>query len=421
MVSSDLLRAGCDLLRELSGGQSPLALSSLAPRLTDGIVIRIRERELPVQDRVSSYLESHGVDAAPRGARIALVSEPGLPEETSATFLEDLIAVLHRRGVDQAIQVRTRSVQELEAGLAAGGGRRGIGARCDVDAVWFVLRTKTVEPAPKMFELFRRLDALRVPWRRAYADDARDYSVGDQAGSLIQAVGGVTHRIGLRGARTLPWTLGIDLSHHRDVEQSRVCVTLVGPAGRLTGAWCALQARDETARPESLRPLVRMAGERLRESGGTDVVLVIRDGKHFKGDRPALYREELETGAEVLELAKNGNPPLFEEPADGCPISPGTAVSGFHPESDWIFLLPGVTQETGGLGSVLKFRRLKGGDSSKFTDRDLAEALVALTYAPVLGSRRSNFPAPIYWADGIAGASDVDLRFRGQADVFHLR
>ena len=73
-----------------------------------------------------------------------------------------------------------------------------------------------------------------------------------------------------------------------------------------------------------------------------------------------------------------------------------------------------MTQEVGGLESVLKFRRRPGGDSSAFADRDLAEILVALTYAPGLGSRRSRFPAPIYWADGIAGANDRDLRFRGQ-------
>ena len=47
----------------------------------------------------------------------------------------------------------------------------------------------------------------------------------------------------------------------------------------------------------------------------------------------------------------------------------------------------------------------------------LARILFAQTLMPGLGLRQRRLPAPIYWADGIAGASDDDLRFRGQCVV----
>ncbi len=417
LAPAPLLREGCALLRELSEGREPLALSPLEPSLTEEITIRIRERELPVRDRLAGYCENHGMDVLPQDARIALVPESGVSEAAARLFLEALIQSLRRRKADEKVQVQVRSVAELASGLAAGGGYRGIGVSCDANAVWFLLRGKVVDPGPKMLEFFRRLDSVGIPWRRAYADDPRAFSVRDQTGSLLQAVGGVPHRVGLKGARTLPWSLGVDLSHKREAGPSRLCVTLVDPEGRLRGAWCREQVRDETARTETLRPLLREAASKLRASGGAEMVLVIRDGRFFENEVPSLYRGELGTKVELLELVKNGTPPLFEISAGGDPVPPKGAVAGLRPDGDWVYLLSGVTQEVGSLESALKFRRTRGGDSSMFSDQSLAEALVALTYAPSLGSRRSRFPAPIYWADGIAGASDSDLRFRGQSLV----
>ena len=43
------------------------------------------------------------------------------------------------------------------------------------------------------------------------------------------------------------------------------------------------------------------------------------------------------------------------------------------------------------------------------------DALIGLSLAPGLGMHRREKPAPIYWADGIAGAHSGDLRFAGNA------
>jgi len=52
-----------------------------------------------------------------------------------------------------------------------------------------------------------------------------------------------------------------------------------------------------------------------------------------------------------------------------------------------------------------------------FTAGELADTLVGLSLAPGLGMHRRERPAPIYWADGIAGASPTDLRFAGNAPI----
>ena len=44
--------------------------------------------------------------------------------------------------------------------------------------------------------------------------------------------------------------------------------------------------------------------------------------------------------------------------------------------------------------------------------------MISLMYSPGLGNKLRGTPAPIYWADGIAGASDADLRFRGQKTTY---
>lgn len=409
-----LLQNGLELLCGLSSGAEPLTLARLAPDLASDVVIRIRGAELPARDRLAAYHEQQGIHSLPEGPWIALIPEEGVAPETATRFAETLLAVFRRRKIDSRIRIAIRTVAQLEERFPSGGGAQPFRKEASSGAVWFLLKTRSAEPSSRMLELFRRLDQAGAPWRRAYADDPLEHSVRDQAASLIQAVGGIPHRVGLREGRVLPWSLGVDLSHNHHADRSRLCVTLVSPDGALEGAWVREQPRDETARTENLRPLLREAAGTLRAAGGAGIVLAIRDGRLFENENPDLYRSELGTRVELLELAKNSNPPLFEEEDGSGPRPPRGAVAGFHPSGQWVYLLPGVTQEVGGLESVLRFRRRPGGDSSAFADRDLAEILVALTYAPGLGSRRSRFPAPIYWADGIAGASDRDLRFRGQ-------
>lgn len=414
LAPARLLEEGRALLLELSGGREALSLERLDPELSRGVVIRIGEQELPVRDRLAGYHEKHGVDSSPGSAWVALIPEDGIPREVEERFEGALRTACARRGLQGRIEVLRRRVDVVERRLREYEQTASGKPLWTSGVVWFLLRSKSERPPESFLELFRRLDRAGVAWRRAYAGDPWRYSVRDQVGSLLQAVGGTLHRVGLAGGRELPWSLGVDVSHPLDGESSNLCLTLVDPSGRLAGFWRCEQPRDETARTASLGPLLRDAGRRLADLGGAEIVLAIRDGRLFENEKPLLYQSELGARVELLELAKNNVPPLFEEGHGGSAHVPIGAVAGRHPDSEWVYLLPGVTQEVGGLEAALKFRRCLGGACGAFDDRALAEILVALTYAPGLGSRRSRFPAPIYWADGIAGASGSDLRFRGQ-------
>lgn len=52
-----------------------------------------------------------------------------------------------------------------------------------------------------------------------------------------------------------------------------------------------------------------------------------------------------------------------------------------------------------------------------YSPTDVADSLIGLSLAPGLGMHRREKPAPIYWADGIAGVNPDDLRFAGNAPV----
>ena len=74
--------------------------------------------------------------------------------------------------------------------------------------------------------------------------------------------------------------------------------------------------------------------------------------------------------------------------------------------------LPAVKQKHFGQG--FKIHRRDEWNELSLQSRDFDAIITALVHAPGLGNKERSLPAPIYWADGIAGASENDLRFRGQ-------
>jgi hypothetical protein len=47
------------------------------------------------------------------------------------------------------------------------------------------------------------------------------------------------------------------------------------------------------------------------------------------------------------------------------------------------------------------------------TPAEIANHVLSHCHAPGLGLHAHRLPSAIYWADGIAGSDDFDLRFRG--------
>lgn len=321
-------------------------------------------------------------------------------------------AAFERRGVNDTI-VRVITLKKLEARLAELD-QRGSPKRRDVP-VLFMLARNDEPPSDRMIRAMGRMDRHFLPWRRAYATDDRNWSVSDQVGSLLQAAGGTSHAIALAGGESMPWSIGIDVSKRDDY--SRVATSLVDPNGRLTGSWILDQARQENIEPDVLRRLLDATADRVPSEDRSSGILVIRDGRVFESENVDDYTRDLGAPVTLVELRKYGNPPLLLDRNAHLPLGPmaswlpqvGNGTLGF------LVTLPNSTQER--FDIPLKIWMPDAWDGLGLGPERLARILYAQTLTPGLGIRRRRLPAPIYWADGIAGASDNDLRFRGQCAV----
>ncbi len=285
-------------------------------------------------------------------------------------------------------------------------------------AVLLLLLRANGEPVPEQCRsLMEGLDRNSLQWRRAYGDDPIEYSIPDQLPSILQAAGGRPHRTLLADGTRLPWLIGIDLSHKWEADESTLCISLVDPDGLLQGAWCSRHSRNEQIDGARLRPLLRLAAQVVEERDDEPRILVVRDGRLFEGEDHRAYLELLGAASSLVECIKGGNPQLFLSTARGAQL-PDRAMWAAVPNACSGFLVPFPQRSRKALDRVLKIRCRPEWDGLGLGATGVAECLMASTFAPGLGLKRRTLPAPIYWADGIAGADDSDLRFRGQRVVF---
>ena len=278
-----------------------------------------------------------------------------------------------------------------------------------------MLARNDVPPSDRMIRVMGGMDRHCLPWRRAYATDDRNWSVSDQVGSLLQAAGGTSHAVALEGGERMPWSIGIDVSKRDDY--SRVATSLIDPSGRLSGSWILDQARQENIEPHVLRRLLHATADKVPPEGRSAGILVIRDGRVFESESVDDYTRDLGAPVTLVELRKYGNPPLL---LDRHALLPTGPVVGWLPQVPngtlgFLVTLPNSTQDR--FDNPLKIWMPGAWDGLRLGPERLARILYAQTLTPGLGLRRRRLPAPVYWADGIAGASDSDLRFRGQCAV----
>ena len=289
---------------------------------------------------------------------------------------------------------------------------RGRGSLQKNTVVLFLAPDKESDLSADSLSLLENLDRLGVRYRRAYVNDPWDFSVPDQLPSLLQAAGGRPHRVDIRVGERSVWSVGLDLSHH--TQNSSLAVTLVSPNGELVRAWTTQHRRDETIDVGHLTTLLGGAAQTIREFGtAEDVVLILRDGRLFENERAEMYLRPFTHPVGLVEVRKYRTPLVMVGP------HPALAPSAFEAAGGMIFLscTPPRTKDI--LPSQLRVR-LDRSTQIRLEPRDVAQALIDLAAAPGLGMQRYTLPAPIYWADGIAGASDSDLRFRGSGALVHL-
>ena len=355
--------------------------------------------------------EQGGFLSAPDSLEVLVCRDEGVGSTPATDYARRARDEFAKRGVIASF--RDVTLDQLEARLEELA-RGAIVKRRDVP-VLFMLAGEEERLSGRLSHVMRCLERHRLPWRRAYATDDRTWSVSDQTGSLLHAAGGHPHAVVLARGGCLPWSIGIDLSHRGT--SSRVAASLVSPDGRLAGNWTLDQARQENIDSAVLRRLLVAAAREVPAGDRSSGLLVVRDGRVFESEDVGDYRRELGGPVTLVELRKSGNPPLLLGNDARVPNRP---FVGWLPEAvdgslGFLVALPSLPRAE--FGSVLKIWMPQAWDGMRLGPERLVRILFAQTLMPGLGLGRRRLPAPVYWADGIAGASDHDLRFRGQLVV----
>lgn len=403
-----------DRLQVACGGhlQGPVGLDAAGPDPQNTIRLLGSTNAFPADTNPRVVHKEGGFLSARDGLEVLICGDANVARAPINDYSERAKAAFERRGVNGTV-VRVIELDSVEARLAQLD-QGGTAKRSDVP-VLFMLAHTGVPPSDRMTRVMGGMDRHRLPWRRAYATDDRNWSVSDQVGSLLLAAGGTSHAVSFKGGERMPWSIGIDVSKRDDY--SRVATSLVDPNGRLAGSWFLDQARQENIEPHVLRRLLRATADGVPPKDRSDGILIIRDGRVFESESVDDYTRDLGAPVTLVELRKYGNPPLLLDRDAHLPTDP---VVGWLPQvpngtPGFLVTLPNSTQ--GRFDNPLKIWMPDAWDGLRFGPERLARILYAQTLTPGLGVRRRRLPAPVYWADGIAGASESDLRFRGQCAV----
>jgi len=229
--------------------------------------------------------------------------------------------------------------------------------------------------------------------------------------SILIAAGGRPHRSPTSASGRPIWTVGVDLSHQTESPVSILALTLVDPDGGLVDAWTIKQQRDETVRIESITVLLANCRKRLASCDGAPNVMVLRDGRMFENEDGNLYSEVLKTHVSLFEYRKRGNPQIAWNGVGHSLIR--KPLAALVPGASTMFLVTAPSRDERTLPAVDKVTWRPEWNGLKLKPSEIANILATSAAAPGLGLHPRHLPAAIYWADGIAGANEEDLRFVG--------
>ena len=166
-----------------------------------------------------------------------------------------------------------------------------------------------------------------------------------------------------------------------------------------------------------MKRLVQCCLSEIPHNHPNDNLLVIRDGRLFESEIAEDYLRTFNGKTTLIEFRKYNNPPILIN--GQLPDSPALVWDStqYNELTGFLSTLPqGHKNE---FDRVFKIHSQSRWNGCGFSMHQIGQILTALSVAPGLGLHPKALPSPIYWADGIAGASDSDLRFRGQ-NVTHL-
>ena len=397
-------------LREGCGAESNgfVHLNISGTDLLDGVTLHGARQAFPMDTKPYNVHKQGGFFDSPDKLEVLLCCDDGVSTDHTDDYRRRAWDKFTECGIEAKFHSITlekleNRLSEIEQGDAIK--RRNV-------PTLFMLANDQEPPSDRMRRIMRRFDQHGLPWRRAYATDPREWSVANQLGSLLQACGGHPYSVILAGGECLPWSIGIDLSKRQNF--SRVAVTLIGGDGRLMGAWTQDQRMGEDIEPTIIRSLLAAAMQRVPVSEQSSGVLVVRDGRVPESEDVEAYLRGFDGPVTLVELRKRGNPPLLLGEECQLPKRPTVAWLPEAVGGSLGFLVTLPQSAKNEFDEVMKIWMRDEWDGMGLGRERLARILAAQTLTPGLGPNQRRLPAPIYWADGIAGASDDDLRFRGQ-------
>ena len=217
--------------------------------------------------------EVHFTDKSTTPLPLVFVAENQECNIAVRDFADKLSSLLSARGLDFAPKFVDKS--KLRARLIELKAQKMRPVR--PPPVLLMLSSKSRGADQNLTGLFGLLDDSEIPWRRAYDEDDRRWSVRDQLASIMRAAGLESTHITLRN-RPLPWGIGIDLSHPSS-DHSSICAALTDPSGNLAKAWIKSHAKSEKIKPKTLKELLANARTYIGERDQNAEILIIRDGR----------------------------------------------------------------------------------------------------------------------------------------------
>ncbi len=406
------LKRQAHLLGLLGGAQctsSQVALNDADTGHARSVSIHSCHASIPVNSNLRMFLRNNGMHNVPDGFRLAVLPADPACEQAAQSYFHKVQNWFGERrhpiaGGVYSLDAVVNRVAELESGASP---------NSKMTAIVFINPGADDSTSKPVLSLMQRLDKLRIPWRRARATDDQTWSVEDQLGSLVTATGGYPYFV-TADDNQLPWCIGIDISHPRDAEFSTACAALTDPGGNLVQAWTIRHLRNEKMPEESIRQLVNAAEKKLVELDSDPDILLIRDGRIFERENPHDYTDSSIGRITLLELLKGGNPTMLTGEEMTLPDHPVIATVPGGGKNERVAFMTPYPDVNFGFPRVLKLRHRDKWNGAGLSEDKLYKTLCALCFAPGLGLSRHTLPAPIYWADGIAKASDSDLRYRGQ-------
>lgn len=235
------------------------------------------------------------------------------------------------------------------------------------------------------------------------------YSRHGTACVILAKNGGLLYRTAADSIPDLDqhWCIGLDLGRGGQYKDKIAVITLTDGFGQLRAYWRALKDPDETLSEEVLRDGLGWIIAKAESLIPGRKFLAFRDGTRPKHERLEVYLDLLPAERSTLvEISKSGNPLFVDNNTAPLPGSYGIAK-----QSEKMLLYPVTSPQPDVLTNTVKLFSAHNG--LNYTLRQLCEITVALCHAPKLSFQPCSLPAPIYWADGLAGLSNSNLQFAG--------